>query len=418
MSRFRPSARGESAVSRTRVGRRATVLLSILAGVLLTGTTAAAAFTPHKGIPYDLNGSAPPKPQKLNRLDLYTPAGSASADRRPVVVYIHGGNWRAGDKLNKIAAKTRLFTNAGYVFASINYRLSPNPVNTKYPSGRIRFPAHPADVGEALAWISRNVANYGGDPTRILLLGHSAGAHLASLVATDPAYVAAFEMNPEHVIGVASLDTDAYDVRRRATYGGKSARNAIYNAFATPGEDAIWDTWSNASPIRWADRRDPRFLLVTQAGANVRVNGARAMAERLGQGPQDVLALPYSHARINDALGSKDDPAGETQTVMSFFAERVGASVPARVWMLSKKHRQVKIRAGKRKSVKFRFRAEGATAGYRCRLGKKADFKPCSSPKRYRLKRGSYQFAVRAVASNGTGGPMSTARVRVERKRK
>ena len=79
--------------------------------------------------------------------------------------------------------------------SSANYRFSPNPISLSNPN-QVRVPDHPHDVGEALRWLDRNVTVYGGDPTRIVLIGHSAGAHLVSLVGTDPTYLEAYRSPP------------------------------------------------------------------------------------------------------------------------------------------------------------------------------------------------------------------------------
>jgi acetyl esterase/lipase len=113
-------------------------------------------------------------------LDVFAPALS---DKRPlpVVVFVHGGTWIAGDKnhfgLNRGVG--RFLARHGVVAVLINYRLSPG----------VKHPEHARDVARAYAWTCRNVARYGGDPTRIVLAGHSAGAHLACLVATDKTYL-------------------------------------------------------------------------------------------------------------------------------------------------------------------------------------------------------------------------------------
>ncbi len=396
--------------------RRAIGLLAA-AGVILAIPAVAAAATPHLGIAYDLDGSPAPAPPSLNQLDLYTPDGTDAADSRPVVVYVHGGGWRAGDKSNQLAKKIELFTDAGYVFASVNYRLSPDPIEASYPADRIRFPDHPADVGESLAWIERNIAPYGGDPSRILLIGHSAGAHLVSLVSTDPSFVETYGMDPRHLIGTVPLDTDAFDVSERIANGSAQAKALFYNAFATPAEDATDDSWGQASPINFATPEDPEFLLVTQAAAPGRVQNTREMAAALGQDPMTSAFLaPYDHNGINGAVGSATDTAGETEAIMSFFARMVDASQTSRV-EIGKVPK--KFKAGKRAKVKVRFRFEAATAAasYECRLDGDG-FKPCSSPARYEVGKGGHTFRVRAIASNADRGPVAKAEFRIVKRKR
>jgi arylformamidase len=385
--------------------------------LLVLAPAAAKASVAHPGLDYDLDGSAAPVPAALNQLDLYTPDGATGADSRPVVVYVHGGGWSSGNKSNKIAKKVALFTGAGYVFASVNYRLSPDPATTTYEADRIRFPVHPRDVGEAVAWIDENVASFGGDPTRILLIGHSAGAHLVSLISTDPSYVEAYGMDPRHLIGTVSLDTDAYDVTDRLATGGPQAQVLFHNAFATAAENAVDDTWAEASPINHAGPKDPDFLFVTQAAVPGRVQSSREMAEALGQDPtSSVLLAPYDHEGINDAVGSTDDPAGETEAIMSFFERMVASSQTSKTRLVTHPKSKVAIRKGKRAKLKFKFEAANAAASFECRLDGKS-FRRCASPAAYDVRKGRHTFRVRAIASNGDAGPVKKWKFRVKRKR-
>jgi acetyl esterase/lipase len=114
-------------------------------------------------------------------LDVFAPAETGKGPL-PVVLFVHGGTWVAGDKnhfgLNRGVG--RFLARHGIVAVLVNYRLSP----------RVKHPEHARDVARAFAWTCRNVARYGGDPGRVVLVGHSAGGHLACLVATDKTYLA------------------------------------------------------------------------------------------------------------------------------------------------------------------------------------------------------------------------------------
>lgn len=393
-------------------------LLPALAVIVLAAPATANAFEVRKAVDYDLDGARPGSPA-LGQLDLYTPDDLPADGSRPLVVYVHGGGWKSGDKGNRIGDKARLFTDAGYLFASVNYRLSPDPVNLDYPSDRIRFPDHPADVGEALAWLDRNVASLGGDPRRIVLIGHSAGAHLVSLVSTDPAYVSRWGMDPAHLLGTVSLDTDAYDVTERIAEIRADARPLFYSAFATPEENSVDGSWARGSPIAFADPGDPDFLFVTQAASPPRIESAREMATKLGQDPAaSVFLAPYDHAGINQAVGSAGDTSGETEAIMGFIAARIGsvAAPPSRV-KLSKRPRAVRrLTSGKRLRVRFRFSAEGSVARYECRLDE-ARFRRCASPKRYVVGAGRHTFRVVAIAPDGLRGPVRKVGFRVRDRR-
>jgi len=113
------------------------------------------------------------------RLDVFSP--KADGKRFPVVIFVHGGTWVSGDKdfggLYRNAGKN--LARNGVVAVLINYRLSP----------LVRHPEHARDVARAYAWVVKNVDRYGGDPDRIVLVGHSAGGHLATLIAADESYL-------------------------------------------------------------------------------------------------------------------------------------------------------------------------------------------------------------------------------------
>ncbi len=364
---------------------------------------ASAAYTRHLDLSYDIDSPPAPSPAGQNQLDLYTPVG-AKRGSRPVVVYVHGGGWQQGDKRNRIQRKADLFTGAGYVLASLNYRLSPRltPTGDLDPS-RVKFPAHPHDVGEAIGWLHRHVARYGGDPTRIVLIGHSSGAHLVSLVATDPRYLKAYGVAQREILGVVSLDTAAYDVSRQADPRRKGAR-ALWNAFGTPDENAATGSWLAGSPLHWAEPSDPPFLLVIQqAGTRARKNETRRMARALGQGSDSVLAVPLNHEGINRTLGAAD-PTLETTTVTGFIRDAISAARPV---ASVRRHPRRRLRTqGGRARVVFTFRVKGTYLRLQCRRDH-GRFAACRSRFAYRVRPGRHTLAVRALAPSGAPGPVA-----------
>ncbi len=287
------------------------------------GALAAEPYVMHADLNYDLG--SPVSPAAHNRLDLFVPRRPAlwrpSSRRRPVVVYVHGGGWLTGDK-RRVGHKARLFTRAGYLFASVNYRLSP-PIGGLPVPDRVRFPDHPHDVGEALGWLTHNVRRYGGDPDRLVLIGHSAGAHLASLAAVDPSFSSAYGVPARAVRGVVSLDTAAFDIEAKADPTRNRRPGLFWNAFGTPQEEAADPGWANASPINLADRGDPAFLLLTQRRPS-RVAENAAMLRALGNRRSDSLVtVPLDHAGVNRMLGSPKDTTRETNAVMTFVRAAV-----------------------------------------------------------------------------------------------
>ena len=315
-----------------RVGLGAAALLLVLLGG--AGAADARPYTVERGLDYDLGSPpAPPSTARMNRLDLYLPQRHRDRDR-PVVVWIHGGGWRKGDKRVGIHRKADLFTRAGYVFASLNYRLSAAPFDPLAADpARVMFPAQPNDVGKAIGWLDAHVGAYGGDRRRILLIGHSAGAHLAALVATDPSYLRAYGVRPRQIAGFVSLDPPAFDIATAADPDSgrrpEEGREMLWNAFGTPGENATSGSWTAASPTASAGPNDPPALLVTQAANPQRLADHRAMAAALRRDPaRIVLPLELDHREIGRALG-RGDHSGETPAVTAFVRDAVRA-VPGR----------------------------------------------------------------------------------------
>jgi len=130
--------------------------------VLLSLATLAHAQNVQRNVPY----AEPAHERQV--LDVYAPAGAASL---PVVFWIHGGGWQTGDK-SDVQEKPKAFAEKGFVFVSTNYRLLPY----------VDIGTLTRDVAKSLGWIHKHVAKYGGDPKRIFVMGHSAGAQLAALL--------------------------------------------------------------------------------------------------------------------------------------------------------------------------------------------------------------------------------------------
>ncbi len=383
-----------------------------MAGLAAAPAPAPAAYDHHLDLSYDID-SPPPAPA-LNKLDVYSPVG-ARRGSRPVVVYVHGGGWQQGDKRNQIRRKAALFTDQGYVLASVNYRLSTvAPPAGPFDPGRVRFPDHPHDVGEAIGWLHRNVARYGGDPTRIVLMGHSSGAHLASLVGVDPRYVRAYGVPSRQILGVVSLDTAAYDIVGLADPRRNEGARGVWSVFGTPEENAATGSWVAASPLRFADASDPPFLFVIQQTAKrVRRNQTRRMARALGLGSDAVLAVPLNHAGINRTLGADPDSTLETGSVTRFVRDAVAAARPV---ASIRRHpgRVVRTKSASAR-VAFRFRVERTYLRLQCRRDRRR-FAGCRSRLAYRASPGRHTLSVRALAPTGAPGPTATFSFRVIRR--
>jgi acetyl esterase/lipase len=148
------------------------------------------AFKRHANIAYG------PDPQ--HRLDVYAPRASGAAPR-PVIVFWHGGRWKFGDKADYRFVGAAL-AGSGCVAVVANYR--------HYP--QVKMPGFMDDAAQAALWSAAHAADYGGDPRRVFLMGHSAGAHMAALLALDSRYFAAAGQTRPHIAGVIGL-SGAYD---------------------------------------------------------------------------------------------------------------------------------------------------------------------------------------------------------------
>lgn len=118
-----------------------------------------------------------------------------------MVFWIHGGGWQGGDK-SDVAGKPLFFVEKGFVFVSVNYRLLP----------KVEMIDIFHDIAKAFRWLHDHIAEYGGNPRRVLVGGHSAGAQLAALICTDDRYLKAEGIKFTDLIGCVPVDGDTYDV--------------------------------------------------------------------------------------------------------------------------------------------------------------------------------------------------------------
>jgi acetyl esterase/lipase len=153
---------------------------------LLNATIPSSGYRKTSGIAY---GSDP-----RQVLDVYAPAAAASAEPRPVVVFFYGGSWQNGDRGNYLFVAQAL-TSRGYVAVLPDYRTYPETA----------FPGFVNDAAAAARWTRDHAHEFGGDPSRLFVMGHSAGAHLAALIATDPRYLASQSMSKADLRGVIGL---------------------------------------------------------------------------------------------------------------------------------------------------------------------------------------------------------------------
>lgn len=247
-------------------------------------------------------------PNRLE-LDVYTVEGAA---RRPVVVFFHGGSWQAGDKA-AVGRKPLAFVPAGYVVVSATYRFRPE-VTVSDMAG---------DAAAAVGWVKDNIARYGGDPARVFLMGHSAGAHLVSVLGTNLRLLASAGVPSSSIRGVVSLDTGPYDVARQiALVQGQTTVYAkmIRTVFGT--DPAAWPEVSPVDHVK-RDAGIPPFLVVAsdnRADVPVQAQPFVAALQAAGVPAELYIARERTHASLNAELGAPGDPT--TAKVLAFCDSR------------------------------------------------------------------------------------------------
>ncbi len=223
--------------------------------------------------------------------------------KKPVVVYVHGGGWAIGDKANQIENKVNLFRDLNYILVSVNYRLSPYPYEPNNPD-RIKYPVHNTDIADALYWIDRNISRYGGDKNKVVLLGHSAGAHLVALTGINQSFLENAGLHLSNIKGVAVIDTEAYDINEQIANGDHP--DMFINAFGT-------DTTVNkdASPIYniSSNYTYPKFFIAKRGNAE-RIGYANEFIDKLQLSGVQVTQIDgsiYNHSEINNAIGQPNE---------------------------------------------------------------------------------------------------------------
>ena len=231
-----------------------------------------------------------PHPQQA--MDVYFPTQPLTDKTpAPLIVMVHGGAWTIGDKNNAAVVKHKVdyWSKQGWIFISINYRLVPNATLQQQTQ----------DIAEALIYIQNQAPNWHADSKRLVLMGHSAGAHLVSLLTTRPLWLTS---QPQPWRATVALDSAAYHVEKIM----QNRHSHFYDqAFSDQPSN-----WKALSPISQLRQALPAFLAVcsttrpdqpcTQAQQFIQ------QAQKLGTKAQ-LLPLPLSHVEINKSLG-KNNP--------------------------------------------------------------------------------------------------------------
>lgn len=235
------------------------------------------------------------------RVDIYSPKDAV--DDLPVVVFVHGGGWSRGNSRN-VQSKPRHFTASNIIFASTGYRLVPS----------VSVETQAKDIGAAIQAIVGQANAIGVDPERIVLMGHSAGAQLAALVATDPQYAGdAFGA----IRGVILLDGAGYDIGKRMTDMRARSRRVYQRAFGNDGA-----RHRSLSPLTHVGGRDaPHWLALYVEERDASRTQSQALMNALIEAGASASALPIEdtdHGRMNRELGTAAGTA-QTEAVDAFL---------------------------------------------------------------------------------------------------
>ncbi|MGH9198607.1 MAG: alpha/beta hydrolase [Acidimicrobiia bacterium] len=243
-------------------------------------------------------------PEGKDRLDLYIPEGVRNA---PVIFSVHGGLLSMGDRSEESFVGQR-FASAGYLTVVISYRLSP----------QVSHPAHIQDTAAAFAWVKRNIRQHGGDPDRIIVIGHSAGAYLVMLLAADSRYLAAHKLSSRDIKGVVPVSGFFW-----VDKPGVAPDRPKY----------VWGTdqkvWIESSPSRYLRADLPPVLIIDTDGDEdwrQQQNADLAAALR-SAGHKDVTVHKvYGRTHMSVWTDMLDGESEETSSSILMFAKRVLAA--------------------------------------------------------------------------------------------
>ena len=203
------------------------------------------------------------------QLDVYVPDSRPSS--APVVVFFYGGSWNSGSK-NDYAFVGKALAARGFVTVVADYRLVPN----------VRFPDFLTDCANAVAWTHANVTSYGGNPARIFVLGHSAGAYNAAMIGLDARFLRSFGLPTSTLRGVAAL-AGPFDFLPLDVQSTRDAFGGFTDLSAT-------------QPITYASKSAPPFFLATgDADDTVRPRNTQKLAALLRTAGADVSVKTYSN---------------------------------------------------------------------------------------------------------------------------
>lgn len=239
-------------------------------------------------------------PDPRHRLDVYVPDDLAGP--APVVIFFYGGSWTRGDRGDYLFAAEALVSR-GYVAVLPDYRLYPD----------VAFPGFLDDSAQAVRWVRDSIAEHGGDPQRIFLMGHSAGAYNAAMLALDPDYLGAAGVDRGIVRGVIGL-AGPYDFLPLDT---RVTRRVFGDAPDLPA----------TQPVSFADADAPPLLLLTGADdSTVRPRNSESLARAVSdEGGVAELRVYPDLGHIGIVLALADGQRGRAPVLddmAAFIASR------------------------------------------------------------------------------------------------
>jgi arylformamidase len=244
--------------------------------------------------------------ENLEKLDVFLPGKKSTVTLAPIILMVHGGGWCVGDKGGAMMTESKVarWVPKGFVFISINYPMINDGSNAL---------AQASHVAKAAAFVQANAQKWGGDPTKLVLMGHSAGAHLVSLVNASAKIRQASGMRP--ILGTVSLDAGAIDVVKQMPNVYPFLKTRYREAFGTTEAE-----WITASPFHQFDASAAPWLGVCSSTRKDDPCGqAKAYADKSKSLGIKAAVQPEhkNHSAINKELGK---PGDYTSKVESFMA--------------------------------------------------------------------------------------------------
>lgn len=269
----------------------ALIALAALLFASLPATAAEASYLVSRDIFY---GAKPGPDRKLQSLDLYW---KDNLRKRPVIIYVHDGAWALGDKA-EVHKKPAFFSHHDIAFVSMNYRL-------RWESSLVD---QLEDIVAVIRWVRSKREQYGFDPTRVVLMGHGAGAHLVSLVATQPAYLDTRGIDFDHIRAVVAINSSSFDIENLMTESGSFLDKRRHRLIF--GEEI--KAWRAASPLHHvaAGKRIPPFALLYVPSEEAVVLQTRAFARALRGADVNVIMIPANDRTpqtIDEEIGASRD---------------------------------------------------------------------------------------------------------------